>query len=439
MADKVLMPKLGLTMTEGTLIRWKKKEGEKVEKGDILFEVETSKSTNEIESDFSGVLMKILVNEGETVPCTTVIAYIGEPGEKIGDLDAFVPVTESADAPVSVTTDHSIESTVLTANGDYVLATPYAKKLAKEKGYFINQIVGTGPKGSVVARDVMAYIPSPIVRASPVATKMAAELGVDLANINKGKRIMKADVKAALISKPTTSKIEAMDKEEIVKLSSIRKTVSENMLKSWMTSPRVTYTRSVDVTEMKAFREKLALNLKSRGIKLTFNHIFMKVIAKVLVEFPEINASLSEDSLTLHPHANIGIAVALPSGLVVPNVKECDIKTLSKIAMETEKLIEQAKAGKLNLGDITGGTFTISNLGAYGIINFSPIINQPELAILGVCAMVDTPVVRDGQFVIRTIMNLNLSADHRVVDGAKAAGFLQRTAELLENPYLILV
>ena len=173
--------------------------------------------------------------------------------------------------------------------------------------------------------------------------------------------------------------------------------------------------------------------------KLTFNHILMKVAAQTLMEFPDVNASFADNMLTRHRHANVGLAVAKGDGLIVPNVKSCDTKSLAQIAKETEALIEATRSGKLGMEDMTGGTFTISSLGPYGITSFSPIINQPELAILGVCDMVDTPVVRNGEIVIRPMMNLSLTADHRVIDGVMAAKFLKRMAELLENPYLLLI
>ena len=190
---------------------------------------------------------------------------------------------------------------------------------------------------------------------------------------------------------------------------------------------------------MKELRAKLKDGLKEQGIKLTYNHILMKVVAKALTEFPDINASFADNMLTRHKHVNMGLAVAKGDGLIVPNVKSADTKSLAEIAKETEALIEATRSGKIAMEDMTGGTFTISSLGPYGVRNFSPIINQPELAILGVCDMVDTPVVRNGEIVIRPMMNLCLTADHRVVDGVMACKFMKRIVELLENPYMLLV
>ena len=275
--------------------------------------------------------------------------------------------------------------------------------------------------------------------------ELAAELGVDVSKLDVQGRVMKADVLAAAgvgaAAAPAAEAAAAVESndEKPVKVNPLRRSIAANMTNSWHTSPRVTYTRPVEVTAMKDLRAKLKDGLKEQGIKLTYNHILMKVVAKALTEFPDVNASFADNMLTRHKHVNMGLAVAKGDGLIVPNVKNCEEKSLAQIAQETEALIEATRTGKLGMEDMTGGTFTISSLGPYGITSFSPIINQPELAILGVCDMVDTPVVRNGEIVIRTMMNLSLTADHRVIDGVMASKFLKRIAELLENPYMLLV
>ena len=279
---------------------------------------------------------------------------------------------------------------------------------------------------------------------TPMAAKLAAELGVDLSMLDVQGRVMKADVlSAAGAGAPAveTTACESCESNDLppIKVNALRRSIAANMTASWTTSPRVTYTRPVDAGAMKELRSRLKDTLKEQGIKLTFNHILMKVAAQTLMEFPDVNASFADNMLTRHRHANVGLAVAKGDGLIVPNVKSCDTKSLAQIARETEALIEATRSGKLGMEDMTGGTFTISSLGPYGITSFSPIINQPELAILGVCDMVDTPVVRNGEVVIRPMMNLSLTADHRVIDGVMAAKFLKRMAELLENPYLLLI
>jgi len=443
MATEVLMPKLGLTMEEGTIEEWKVKVGDNVKKGDVIFSVATDKLTNDIEAEDDGVLIAILVGEGETAPCKSVIAYLGAAGEA-------APTGGAAAAPVAsaapVATPAAAAPVVAAAPvsrpaGAYVLATPYAKKLAKEKGYDLGTIAATGYEGVIVAKDVDAHVAGPHVKASPVAAKMAAELGVDIAAIGAdGQRVMKADVQAAVApAAAPASAVAAEDEDEVIKVNPMRRAIAKNMENSWHTSPRVTFTRPFDATGMKDLRKAINKALEPKGIKVSYNHIMMKVVSLVLRDYPDINGSFADNKLTHHKHINMGLAVAQPSGgLVVPNVKDCDKKSLAEIAVEADKLAKDGKAGKLGMDAMTGGTFTITNLGNYGLTNFSPIINQPELAILGVCAMVDTPVVRDGQIVVRPMMNLCLTADHRVIDGVQAAEFLQKVCEMLENPVLML-
>ena len=434
MATEVLMPKLGLTMTEGTIEAWKRREGDAVQKGDVLFSVATDKLTNDVECEADGVLLKILLPEGETAPCKSIVAWIGQPGEAVPGCEAPA-VCDSAKA---VPTPRAPDA--------YVSATPYAKKLARERGRDLADICGTGPNGTVVARDVERCQAAP--KTSPMAAKLAAELGVDVASLDVQGRVMKIDVlnaagKAADAAQAPSARSAppASGSNDLppVKVAPLRRSIAANMTTSWATSPRVTYTHPVDATAMKALRSDLQGSLQKQGIRLTYNHILMKVVSAALTEFPDINASFSDNMLTRHIHVNMGLAVAKDGGLIVPNVKCCEEKGLAEIARDTERLIGAARSGRLDRADMTGGTFTISSLGPYGITAFSPIINQPELAILGVCDMVDTPVARNGELVIRPMMNLCLTADHRVIDGVMAARFLQRVCQLLENPLLLLV
>lgn len=453
MAQEVLMPKLGLTMTEGTIEEWKYKEGDSVKKGDILFSVATDKLTNDVEAEADGVLLKILLPEGETAPCKAVIAYIGEAGEVIAEGGASAEST-AAQAPASSAAAVPAKTPAVTRDpGAPVLASPAAKKLAKEKGVDLALVAGTGPKGRITLEDVEAYLTAPKVnepaaevKTSPLAAKLAEELGVDVSKIQTDGRVMKADVLTAAgvcTAAPAAEAAPAIstgDNDEApVKVNPLRRSIAANMSNSWHTSPRVTYTFAVDVTAMKALRAKLKDSLKEQGIKLTYNHILMKVVAKALMEFPDVNASFADNMLTRHKHVNMGLAVAKGDGLIVPNVKNADSKSLAEIAKETEALIEATRSGKIDMKDMTGGTFTISSLGPYGVRSFSPIINQPELAILGVCDIVDTPIVCNGEIVIRPMMNLCLTADHRVVDGVMASKFMKRVVELLENLYLLLI
>ena len=453
MAQEVLMPKLGLTMTEGTIEEWKHKEGDSVKKGDILFSVATDKLTNDVEAEADGILLKILLPEGETAPCKAVIAYIGEAGEVIAAGNASTEST-AAQAPASSAAAVPAKTPAATRDpGAPVLASPAAKKLAKEKGVDLALVAGTGPKGRITLEDVEAYLTAPKanepaaeVKTSPLAAKLAEELGVDVSKIQTDGRVMKADVLTAAgvcTAAPAAEAAPAIstgDNDEApVKVNPLRRSIAANMTNSWHTSPRVTYTFAVDVTAMKALRAKLKDSLKEQGIKLTYNHILMKVVAKALMEFPDVNASFADNMLTRHKHVNMGLAVAKGDGLIVPNVKNADSKSLAEIAKEAEALIEATRSGKIDMKDMTGGTFTITSLGPYGVRSFSPIINQPELAILGVCDIVDTPIVCNGEIVIRPMMNLCLTADHRVVDGVMASKFMKRVVELLENLYLLLI
>lgn len=441
MAHEILMPKLGLTMTEGTIEEWKLKEGDAVKKGSVLFSVATDKLTNDVEAETDGVLLKILLPAGETAPCKAVIGYIGQAGEVIPNGDVGSRTEAPAESAFA-----SNASTVTKTETVSVLASPAAKKYAKENGIDLSRISGTGPKGRITLDDVEAYAANAKSenagpKTSPMAAKLAAELGVEVSQLDTGAgRIMKADVlkAAGLEAEKSVPAPEESNDFPAVKVNPLRRSIAANMSNSWHTSPRVTFTHPVDCTNMKALRTLLKDRLKEQGVKLTYNHILMKVVSKALTEYPDVNSSFADNMLTRHRHVNMGLAVAKGDGLIVPNVKRCEEKSLAEVARETEALIEATRSGKISMEDMTGGTFTISSLGPYGITSFSPIINQPELAILGVCDIVDTPVVRDGQIVIRPMMNLCLTADHRVVDGVMASKFLKRICELLENPYLLL-
>lgn len=444
MAQIITMPKLGLTMTEGTISKWCKSEGEAVKIGDALFEVSTDKITNQVEAESEGVLRKILVPEGEAVPVTAPVAVLAAAGEDIsgalkeaGANTADAPSEEKAEAPAAA------NAAAPAASSGSVIASPLAKKLARENNIDLSLLKGTGPEGRIVEKDIKIYMEerSKKVKATPAAGKMAADIGVDLNSIDKQGRIMKEDVLAAARPKaaPQAQAVPLLHEDTKVAPSTMRKVIAERMSASWSLSPRVTFNMEVDVTNMKGFRENLKEPAAAEGAKLTFNHILMKICAKALTEFPYINASFDGRDIILHKDVNIGMAVALDEGLLVPNVKAVQGKSLLQIAKETEKQVEAARKGALLPDDMTGGTFTITNLGMFGIESFSPIINQPELAILGVNAIIEKPVAVKGQVVIRPMMNLSLTADHRVIDGAMAAKFMARIRELIENPYLLLL
>lgn len=436
MPTLVTMPKLGLTMTEGTVSKWYKAEGDSVEQGETLLEVSTDKITNEVEAPASGVVRKLLVDEGVSVAVSAPLAIIAAADEDISSLLAECGA-EVAEIKAEETGQTKIEEKPVVAGGNqgYIKASPAAKKYARDKGVDLAQVKGTGPGGRIVERDVIAYVDanSKKVKASPVAAKMASDTGVKLDDIKKDARIMKEDVLMA--AKKTA--VPAEDKR--VAPTGMRKVIAERMSESWHIAPMVTLNIEVDASQLKAFRAQLKGACEAKGVRLSYNDILIKICAKALTEYPMINASFDGQEIILHSNANIGLAVALDGGLIVPNVKAAQTKSLIEIAAETDALVEKAKNNRLTKDEITGGTFTITNLGMFGITTFTPIINQPESAILGVNAMVDRPVVVNGEVVVRPIMNLSLTIDHRLIDGADGAKFLARVKELAENPLLLLL
>lgn len=441
MAKLVVMPKLGLTMTEGLVSRWLKAEGDAVKEGVPLFEVETDKLTNTIEATASGTLLKILAKEGDTLPCLAGVAVIGEPNEDISELVPGAAPKAEAPAPAAAP---AAPAAPAKAPGGRVVASPAAKKLAKELGLDIALVPGTGPGGRITEEDVKKFkaapppppeppkpAPEPGPKASPLAAKAAAELGIDLKDVpHKGGRILAADILAA-VSAPAAQE---GPREEVKRMNGMRKAIARNMQNSHMTSPTVTFNLGCDVTELARLRARL----KADDIKVSYTDILVKLVAVALREFPLLNCSVDGDNIIYKNYVNMGVAVALDNGLVVPNVRDADKKGLREISAEVKELANLARTGGLPMDRLSGGTFTITNLGMYGIESFSPIINQPEVAILGVNTIVEKPVVIDGEICVRPILNLSLTADHRVVDGSVAAQFLQRVKKLIECPALVL-
>jgi len=431
MADTIIMPKLGMTMTEGTVTKWLKNEGDAVAVGDELFEVETEKLTNIIESTAEGVLLKITVQEGETVECFAPVAYVGQPGESVGD-----PVVSTAKASQPATPKNPAVAGAVVAvaaaatAGGRIIASPAAKKLARENGVDLSQVTAANPKKRIALADVRTFLAKPTARASGLAQKIAADMGVNLADVHApaSGRVMAADVLAYGASG-------AAQTEERQAMSGMRKVIAKRMRESRDISPDVTYNISVDMSAMKAAKADFAAS----GLKVSYTDLIVKVVAKLLLEFPLLNCSVDGENIIMKRYANIGVAVALPDGLLVPVVKDAHIKGLAAISAEVKALAASARDGTLSPDDMTGGTFTITNLGMFGIESFTPIINQPEVAILGVNAMQDSVVVVDGEVTVRPVMTFSLVADHRVVDGAVAAGFLGRLRQILEKPATLLL
>ena len=432
MASPVTMPKLGLTMNTGVVSQWRKKEGESVVKGDILMVVATDKLTFDVEAPSEGVLLKVLVPEGKDVPVGEVLAYIGASGETVAG--SVQEPSAAAPAEADETKISPTPAVVGTASAGAVRATPLARKTAREAGIDLALVAGSGPSGRIVRKDVdaAAAAGASSVKASPVAAKMAAELGVDMASVRKDGRVMKEDVLRAVVAAPEAEDVR-------VPLTPMRKVIAERMSLSNATVPSVTFTVEADFSALVAFRNKVKDEASRKGVKISYNHILMKICAAALKEIPLANASFDGDAIVMHGNANIGLAVSVQGGLLVPNVKAAQSKSLLRIAEETELLVEQARSGSLALESMQGGTFTITNLGMFGMQSFTPIVNPPEACILGVNAIVEKPVVVNGEIVVRPMSALCLVADHRILDGAEAARFLARIKEFVENPWLLLL
>ncbi|MDR1740786.1 MAG: 2-oxo acid dehydrogenase subunit E2 [Synergistaceae bacterium] len=457
MATTITMPKLGLTMNSGSVQEWKKKVGDTVKKGELLYTVATDKLTVDVESPADGVLGAITVEIGQEVPVGAPLGVIVAPGEA-------VPVAKQEQEPAAsqLIAQPAAQAAAVaqpTAQPSmHYKASPKAKKLARESGVDLSLVPGTGPDGWVVARDVEAAAAAGAaagekVKASPVAAKMAAEGGVDLSSIDTGgKRVMKADVEAAIKGAEAAIAMgseKAAARENRVPATQMRKVVASRMLQSTSSIPSVHYFMDVDMGPINALRAKYNDALAKRGgkVKISLNDVLMKFCASLLMQFPMVNAYAETDSagkvsaFITHDYVNVGLAVALDGGLIVPNVKDVQAKGLAKIAEERDDLVARARKGALTGDEMAGGTFTISNLGApgRGVDSFTPIINPPEAAILGIARTIDKPVVVDGSIKICPMAAFCLAADHRLVDGADAAMFLSRLKELVENPDLFLL
>ena len=460
MAFEIIMPKLGVDMQEGEIIEWKKQEGDVVNEGDILLEIMSDKTNMELEAEDSGVLLKITRQAGETVPVTEVIGYIGAEGEVVADNAASAPAAEAAPQVEEVAT---VEAPVVAAQapvvheGGKVRATPKARKVARELGIDLAQVPGTGAKGRVHADDVENFKGAQ-PKATPLARKIAADLGIDLASVSGtgfGGKITKEDILA--ISAPAQVKeaaaapvIEAKPEKvlpegvEVIPMSAMRKAISKGMTHSYLTAPTFTLNYDVDMTNLMALRKQVLDPIMNKtGMKVTFTDLIGLAVVRTLMkeEHRYLNASLIDDAqnIELHKFVNLGIAVGLDDGLIVPVVHGADKMSLSDFVVASKDVIKKAQAGKLKAAEMSGSTFSITNLGMFGTKSFNPIINQPNSAILGVSATIQTPVVVDGEVVVRPIMGLCLTIDHRIVDGMNGAKFMVDLKHLIENPMELLI
>lgn len=452
MASVIIMPKQGLLMEEGTITKWLAKEGEQTTEGAPLFEMETDKLTITMDSTATGTVLKILHPEGDTVPITQPIAIVGEPGEDISGLlgDAPAATPRAAEKPRASAAEAAPAAApvpaVEHAPGERVFSSPRARLRAEENGVDIAAVPGSGPDGLVVERDVQNYIANqPTV--TPLAANQARIQGIDLSGLTgtgpNGKittedlHIASAAVEPAPAAEPIPGQLTRGTRTEA--MSGMRKVISRNMLTSKSTNAQTNHRMVVDMTAAVALRRQY----KALGIKISYNDIIVRACAKALQDFPIVNASVDGSDIVYHDYVNIGTAVSVPGGLIVPVIRDADIIGLTGIAAKSAELIEKAREGRLTEADYHGGTFTVSSLGMFDLDDFVAIINPPESAILAVGKIAKTPVVvtddeGEDQVVIKSMCALCLSYDHRIIDGAEAAKFLQKLKSYLQNPILLI-
>lgn len=441
MATKMLMPLLGQTMEEGTIIKWFKNEGDPIEAGEPLLEVLTDKVNMEVEAPASGVLRKILAQPDDIVPVQEPIAIIGTADEPIDDLLEEAPSAEPvskeappvpAAAPATPEVSSPTSPAAMPVTGGRVFASPDARRVARERGIDISALAGrgSGPNGRIVERDVLEY--AALTKATPLARKVAAEKGVQIEGIGGtgiGGRITREDVERA--EAPAAAPVIGTT----IPFSGMRRMVAQNVEASARSAVHVTLVTEVDMTECVRLRERLLPEIeRSHGVRISYTDIITYAAAKAILQKPIVNASLQGDKIVIPDAVNIGIATSIEGGLMVPVVKNAQAKSLVDISKEIKALAERARTGKATSDDLSGGTFTITNLGPYGIDSFTPIITPGQSAILAVCRIVEKPVIIDGGIKIRWMMNLCLSFDHRVMDGAPAAEYLAVLRGMLEKP-----
>jgi len=450
MATNVTMPKLGLTMETGKIVEWKAAEGGDVKQGDILLVVETEKITYEVEAPVTG-LLHIIVAAEEEVPVAELIAVIAADKAELDSLPAGgapAAAAPAVEAPAAAAPAAPVAAAPERAAGERVKASPLAKKLAKDAGVDIVLIAGSGPEGRVVEKDVVTYLDSNKIRVTPVAKKMAEEKNIDLTQVTgtgPNGKISKEDIEQFMTTQKTAApaadkKTDTADNDRMEKLSSMRKVIARKMLQSCTDAAMAYMVYEIDATAIQTFRQKLLKTAeKKHGIRVTITDFMLKITAEAIRQHPVINTRWVEgEGILFQDDINIGMAMAVKAGLVVPVIKQTDKKSIIDIGKDRVDLIDKGRNGKLGPAQMTGGTFTLSAMGMFGTDIFTAIINQPENAILGVGTIKDKPVVVDGQIVIRPMMNLALTYDHRTIDGANAGRFMQTLKQYMEDPMMIL-
>jgi len=439
---KVSMPKLGMTMRTGKLSKWFKNEGDQVGAGEELFEVETEKITNKVEAPVGGILFQIVVREGAVVPIGTIVGVIAEPGEIPERIEGIEvgEIAEPTPAPVAAASGTEAEGPV--ERGE-ILATPASKRLAKELVVDLTLVKGTGPDGRIREADVTRYHEQALrkPRITPLAEEIARKASLDISVISgtgEGGKITREDVERALQERKPAA-VEEKKPALTIPMTGMRKAIADNMFASLHNTAQLSLASEVDVTESLRF---VALvqeqHKKDESVRVSLNDIVIMATSRALKRFPIMNSTQVGSEIILHDSVAMGIAVAIPEGLIVPVLRDADRKGLLQIAGEARVLIGKARSNSLSMDDVTGGTFTITNLSASRVDNFTPILRPPETGILGIGRVVKKPVVFEGEIVIRSLMGLSLTFDHRVVDGSPASVFFDLLCSYLEQPTLIL-
>lgn len=452
MANFINMPRLGLTMTEGVITKWVKGVGEHVEKGDIIAEIESDKSVVPFESPETGTILKLLAEETDTLDIYEPIAIIGEPGENIDGMEAGKAAADEAseEAPQEVeAAPAAVAANVPPVRQEgRVFASPAAKRVAKENGIDIAAVPVPAGKPRVTKKDVLEYIQNNHVKATPLAKKLAAENGIDLNSVEKaaGERIYSTDLKlsaAAAEEKSAQVSAACMAEDEadtIIPVKGMRKVIATRMKESLDIAAHLTTVIDVDMTKIIELRKSVMDKITERyGVKISYNDIILKCVAAAISEYPRVNCEFTAKEIIVKKKINLGMAVANGEGLVVPVIKNADRLSLGQLAAESKRLTNKVKDTGLSPDDMSGGTFTVSNMGMYGITSFTSIINQPESAILSVGGLQKRAVVIDDEIVIRPMMTLTVSYDHRAMDGSMSAIFLKILKEIMEDPYRIMI
>lgn len=421
----VTMPRLSDTMTEGTVATWLKKVGDKISEGDILAEIETDKATMEFESFNEGTLLYIGIEEGNAAPIDSLLAIIGPAGTDVSGIaanfkaGAKTETSSTTEAPKATTTEAAAPVVQEEAtDGKRILASPLAKKIASDKGIQLNQVKGSGENGRIIKSDIENFTPATAAPQQAAATPAA-----------------KTETAAAPAAAPQVFVPAGEVFKEEIKNSQMRKIIAKRLAESLFTAPH--YNLTIEVTMDDAMSARTTIN-SLPDTRVSFNDMVIKACAMALKKHPKINSQWKEDAITINHHVNIGVAVAVEDGLVVPVLKFTDAMSLSQIGGSVRDLAGRAKNKKLLPTEMEGSTFTVSNLGMFGITEFNSIINQPNSAILSVGAIVEKPVVKNGQIVVGNTMMLSLACDHRTIDGATGAQFLQTLKQYIENPVTML-